>query len=72
MKHPDEYAWELVHGLQAGDAHKDYIEAASFKVDHEYVINRDGLRYIERFMRRVIEEAKQAVTVYEARNRRSR
>lgn len=58
MKHPDEYAWELMHGLEYGDAHRDYIEAASFKVDHEYVVNRDGLRYIERFIKRVIKEVR--------------
>jgi hypothetical protein len=52
MKHPDEYAWELMHGLQDGDAHKDYIE----NVGGEYVINRDGLRYIERFIRQLIKD----------------
>jgi hypothetical protein len=56
MKHPDEYAWELRRGLEDGDAHKDYIEEAGYKANHEYVINRDGLRYIERFIRQLIKE----------------
>jgi hypothetical protein len=55
MKHPDEYAWELMHGLEEGDMHKDYIENAGFKYNNEFVINRDGLRYRK---------------VYEACNRR--
>jgi hypothetical protein len=58
MKHPDEYAWELMHGLEEGDMHKDYIENAGFKYNNEFVINRDGLRYVEKFMRRVIEDVK--------------
>lgn len=60
MKHPDEYAWELMRGLEHGDAHKDYIEEAGYryKDDREYVINSDGLLYIERFMKRVIEDVK--------------
>jgi hypothetical protein len=57
MKHPDEYAWELMHGLERGDMHKDYIEEAGYRSD-EYVINSDGLRYIEKFMKRVIEDVK--------------
>lgn len=58
MKHPDEYAWELRRGLELGTNSKDFIEDAGWKDDREYVINNDGLRYMERFIKRVIEDVK--------------
>lgn len=58
MKHPDEYSWELRRGLEEGDAHKDYLEAGRHKDKYDHIINEDGLRYIEQFMRRVIKEAR--------------
>jgi hypothetical protein len=39
-------------GWNDGDMHKDYIEEAGYKANDEYVINSDGLRYIEKFMKR--------------------